>query len=94
MRQHRVSTRFDGQRLRVLRQRRGMSVEDLAVASGITPRHIWRLEAGGRSDVRAETLARLALALDTSADYLLGLTDDPREPGSERGQQGVQRDTE
>ena len=94
MRQYRASTRFDGQRLRVLRQRRGMSVEDLAAASGITPRHIWRLEAGGRSDVRAATLARLALALDTSVDYLLGLTDGPRRPGSERGQQEAQGDAE
>ncbi|HEY77161.1 MAG TPA: helix-turn-helix transcriptional regulator [Thermoflexia bacterium] len=68
---------FDGRRLRALRKARGLSVGDLSTASGISPRHIWRLESGGRSDLRAATLIRLALALRTSTDYLLGLTDDP-----------------
>ncbi|MBC7249306.1 MAG: helix-turn-helix transcriptional regulator [Anaerolineae bacterium] len=71
---------FDGHRLRALRQQRGLRVEDVAAISGITARHIWRLEAGNRSRVAAVTLARIALALDTSVDYLLGLTDDPNPP--------------
>ena len=47
---------------------------------GETARHIWRLEAGTRPRVAAVTLARIALALDTSVDYLLGLTDNPWPP--------------
>ena len=68
---------FDGHRLRALRRQRGLRVEDVAAISGITARHIWRLEAGTRPRVAAVTLARIALVLDTSVDYLVGLTDNP-----------------
>jgi len=62
---------FDGHRLRALRRQRGLRVEDVAAISGITARHIWRLEAGTRPRVAAVTLARIALALNTSVDYLV-----------------------
>ena len=68
---------FDGARLRELRLRRGLRVEELAQAAGITPRHVWRLEAGKRPRVAAVTVARLAQALDTSVDYLMHLSDQP-----------------
>ena len=74
------SPAFDGARMRALRRRRGLSAEELARLAGITPRHVWRLEAGGRPRVAAVTLARIALALDTTLDYLMGLTDDPERP--------------
>ena len=69
---------FDGHRLQARRQRRGVSAEDLAIASGVSARHIWRLEAGERPNVAAVTLARIAQVLDTTLEYLLGLTDDIR----------------
>ena len=71
---------FQGQRLRRLRRERGMSVHLLARQAGLCPRQIWRLEAGDRPNVRATTVARIALALGTSVDYLLGLTDRPAAP--------------
>ena len=71
---------FHGQRLRRLRREHGMSVHLLARQAELCPRQIWRLEAGGRPNVRATTVARIALALDTSVDYLLGLTEDPAAP--------------
>ena len=71
---------FHGQRLRRLRRERGMSVHLLARQAGLCPRQIWRLEAGDRPNVRAITVARIALALGTSVDYLLGLTDEPGAP--------------
>ena len=74
---------FRGQRLRRLRRERGMSVHLLAHQAGLCARQIWRLEAGDRPNVRAITVARISLALDTSADYLLGLTEEPAAP--ERG---------
>jgi len=72
-----VPSYFDGARLRELRLRRGLRVKELAQAAGITPRHVWRLEAGKWPRVAAVTLARLALALDTTLDYLMGLSDQP-----------------
>jgi transcriptional regulator with XRE-family HTH domain len=69
---------FDGHRLQTLRQRRGVSVEDLSIASSVSARHIWRLEAGERPNTSAVTLARVAQALNTTLEYLLGLTDDVR----------------
>jgi transcriptional regulator with XRE-family HTH domain len=73
-----MTPQFDSERLKELRSARGLSVEILARHAEVTVRHIWRLESGGRPNVWAVTLGRIALALDTSVDYLLGLTDDPR----------------
>lgn len=66
------------QRLKLLRQKYRMSASGLACQAGISPAHIHRLERGARPNVSAVTLARVALALNTSIEYLLGLTNDSR----------------
>jgi transcriptional regulator with XRE-family HTH domain len=66
-----------GDRLREVRKQQGLSAHDLAELSGVTARHIWRLEAGKRPNVAAATLGRLAVVLGVSLEYLLGVTDDP-----------------
>ncbi|HIP97632.1 MAG TPA: XRE family transcriptional regulator [Anaerolineae bacterium] len=63
--------------MRAMRKRRGLSAEAVARRANLSTRHVWRLEAGTQPRVAAVTLARIALALDTSVDYLLGLTDNP-----------------
>jgi DNA-binding Xre family transcriptional regulator len=68
---------FNGRRLRAMRKKRKMKVTALAQRAGLTARHLWRLEAGQRPNVRAVTLARLALALRVDLYYLLGLSDEP-----------------
>ena len=68
---------FDGQRLRRLRHKRGLSVRKLAKQADLCTRQIWRMEAGHRPNVRAITLAQVARVLETSIDYLMGLTDRP-----------------
>jgi len=68
---------LDGRRLRAARKGRKMRPAALAQRTGLTARHIWRLEAGQRPNVRAVTLARLALALRVDLYYLLGLSDEP-----------------
>jgi len=73
-----INPAFNGQRLRQLRRSRGLPAHRLAKEASVSTRHIWRLEAGTRPNVRAVTLARIALVLETSLDYLVGLTDDPR----------------
>jgi len=37
---------------------------------------IWRLEHGAIQDVKGQVLAKMALALETTTDYLLGLRED------------------
>ena len=72
---------FDGKRLRALRKRRGLSAEKSAHRANVSTRHFRRLEAGQRPNTAAITLARIALVLDTTVEYLLGLTDDDRPIG-------------
>jgi len=67
-----------GQRLACIRGKRGLSQVDLAALTGLRVQNISRLETESREHVRSDTLLRLAQALDCSADYLLGLTDDLR----------------
>lgn len=64
------------ERLRELRGKMGLSQEALARQIDIGNLQIWRYE-NGDNEPSSEILSRLAKALDTSADYLLGLTDDP-----------------
>ncbi len=80
---------FDGQRLRALRKQRGLSADRLARRADLTTRHVWRLEGNKRPNVAAITLARVALALGTTVEYLLGLTDDPLRYAAERRDQAV-----
>lgn len=65
-----------GKRLRELRQKRGYSQESLAEALGVGNRQIWRYE-NEETDPDGAVVAKIARILGTSADYLLGLTDDP-----------------
>lgn len=69
---------FRGDRLRALRQQLHISVDRIARATELTTHHIYRLEHNDRFKVWGITIAKLALALNTSCDYLLNLTDDPR----------------
>ncbi|GHU37330.1 hypothetical protein FACS1894105_09230 [Clostridia bacterium] len=56
----------------------------LAKLTGIPPNDISRYHTGWKYP-DAEQLAKIAVALGVSADYLLGLTDDP-EPHYTRGE--------
>ena len=68
---------FNGPRLRHLRHERGLSAQKLAEKADLCVRQIWRMEAGHRPNVRAITVAQVAMVLETSIDYLMGLTDSP-----------------
>jgi transcriptional regulator with XRE-family HTH domain len=68
----------NGKRMRALRKERGFSADALAWHAGFNSRHIWRLESGRYQHAAAITLAAIAQVLNTTIEYLLGLTDDPR----------------
>jgi transcriptional regulator with XRE-family HTH domain len=62
--------------MRELRHQHGLSAKTLADLADIDMRHVYRLEAEKRPNVSAVVLARVAVALDVTLEYLLGLTDD------------------
>lgn len=65
------------ERLRAIREQRGMSQADLAEQCGIGRNLIYRYEAKGVQP-SSDHLAKIARTLNVSADYLLGLTDKPK----------------
>ena len=68
-----------GERLAEARKRAGLLQVDLAVAMGdrYDSGTVSRVEAG-KSSLRLDGLVKAAKEIKVSADYLLGLTDDPR----------------
>ena len=76
-----MENRIRGERIRRLREDLGMSQGDLSAilektVPGTNQSHVSQVERGEKG-FRVETLAACALALQTSMDYLVGLTDDP-----------------
>ncbi len=69
--------RFYGERMRALRHARGISADRLGRKTELSIRHIYRLENNQRPHIWGTTVARIARALDTTTDYLLGLSDEP-----------------
>jgi transcriptional regulator with XRE-family HTH domain len=65
------------ERLRQARKAIGLTQKELEEASGIPQNTISRIELGKNPEISTRTLTALALALNISADYLLGLKDEP-----------------
>lgn len=68
---HKQSLKTLGDRLRHLREKRGLTREQLAVAAGVGSKTIERLEYNQRMDANSETLIGFSDALDVSIDFLL-----------------------
>lgn len=66
--------RLPGDRIRVLREQRGMKQISLARASGLSPKHLCFIETGRAdfSSVRTGTLAKIAHGLGMSMPKLIG----------------------
>lgn len=71
-----MKTTIIGARTRSLREHRNWSQEDLARESGLKRPHISLIETGDRMP-GADTLAKLADALQVSVDFLMGRSDNP-----------------
>ena len=73
-------------RLRDLRKARGYSQVKMQMLTGIDQSDYSKIESGKRN-LSFEQCRRVALALDTSMDYLAGLTDEkkPYPPPQARG---------
>jgi transcriptional regulator with XRE-family HTH domain len=70
-----------GQRVKEMRERRGIGPGELADKLDISPRTLERWENEGHS-TWLDVAARVADVLDVSLDYLAGLTDDPELNGA------------
>lgn len=70
---------LNGERLRALRQKLGYTQEELAERLSLGPRQIPRYE-NGETDPAGDIVARLARELETTTDYLLGISDLPQPP--------------
>lgn len=66
-------------RIRDRRNELGMSQEDLAHLIGSSQRQISKYETG-QNDPTGEVLIAMSQALETTIDYLLGLTGNPDRP--------------
>lgn len=69
-----------GRRLRRLRDIKGWDTNRLAGEAGLSQSYIYKLENDDRPNVAGVVLSRLAAALDTTTDYLVGRTADPNPP--------------
>ena len=76
-----------GERVSAVRESQGLTQGDVARRARLKQQAISRLERGERLHVRSDVLARLAIALNVSADVLLGLRniadDTPTSPPAE-----------
>ena len=61
-----------GSRIKALRTGKGLTLEQLAEQSGSAKSYIWELENRDTQNPSAEKLARIAVVLETTTDYLLG----------------------
>lgn len=72
-----IDLRLFGDRVRAIRQDCKMTQEELGTRLGASRTWITDLENNKQRGLSADTVVRFARALGVSADYLLGLTDDP-----------------
>ena len=64
-------------RLQELRKKKGFTQIKMQMLTGIDQSDYSKIETG-RRNMSFEQCKRIALALDTSMDYLAGLTDEPK----------------
>ncbi|MCI9332601.1 MAG: helix-turn-helix transcriptional regulator [Oscillibacter sp.] len=74
-----------GTRLKALRKERRLYQREVGELIGVTQRHYQKIEKG-EINISVLTLRTLAGYFEVSADYLLGITDDPtRRGGAAKG---------
>ena len=61
----------------------GITQGQLSMYSSVSQAHISRLESGRVESLGGEALKKVARALETTTDYLLGMSNNPAPPGAE-----------
>lgn len=65
-----------GDRIRIAREAASLTLEELAARIGVGFQQLWRYEKD-KNEPTAATITKIAVALNVTTDYLLGLVDDP-----------------
>ena len=78
------------ERLILLMKAKGITQKVVAKKASVTESAMSYYVSGVRTP-RGEVLSRIALALDTTTDYLLGNTNEPASPSGEKKLQYLQR---
>ena len=68
-----------GERIKVIRERRGLSQNELSRRSGVRQALISELEAGKKQDTTGLALRRLATTLGVTVDYLVGMYEEEKD---------------
>jgi transcriptional regulator with XRE-family HTH domain len=68
-----------GEKIRELRGKKGLSLEDLATLTQSSKSYIWELENKDDPRPSADKLNKIAAALDVTADYLMSADTTPPE---------------
>ncbi|OIP15348.1 MAG: transcriptional regulator [Comamonadaceae bacterium CG2_30_59_20] len=63
-----------GDKLRLLRKKKGLSLEQLAALTESSKSYIWELENRDAPNPSAEKMVRLAASLDVTPEFLLSTT--------------------
>ena len=82
-----------GSRLKELRTKQGLSLNELASRSGVSRAMIGRIERA-QSSATATLLGKLCAALDTTLSSIVGLSDRPPERLTRKAEQPAWRDPE
>ena len=72
-----------GKRVQQLREKRGLSVQELADRAGTTYQTIWRIERGQQLDPSVALTRGIARALGVGVDYLIEMFGEERHEESE-----------
>jgi transcriptional regulator with XRE-family HTH domain len=64
-----------GERIRALRKKKGLTLDQLAAVTESSKSYIWELENKNPPRPSAEKIAKIAAALDVTGDYLMGADD-------------------
>jgi XRE family transcriptional regulator of biofilm formation len=62
-----------GRRIQALREKRGLSVQELANRAGTTYQSIWRIEREAQLDPSVALMKGIARALGVGVDYLISM---------------------
>lgn len=81
---------FRGDRLKLIRENRGLTQDDLNNRLGFGPAQIYRYETG-KADPSPEILVRIAVELEVTTDWLLGLVSQPKENLQEKDLSNAER---
>ena len=75
------------QRIKALRQKRGLTLEQVADVVGVGKSTVRKWETGMIANMRRDKIAALAQALDTTPAYLMGWKDENEEKESSPSEQ-------